>query len=45
MDEMLQYEKKTAKTERIYTYEKAVERYYPSMLVKLNERLQHTLNL
>lgn len=33
---MLQYEKKTAKTERIYTYEKAVERYYPSMLVKLN---------
>lgn len=26
IDEMLQYEKKTAKTERIYTYEKAVER-------------------
>lgn len=47
IDEMLQYEKKTAKTERIYTYEKAVERYYTATLVKLNERLvpQHTLNL
>lgn len=45
IDEMLQYEKKTVKTERIYTYEKAVERYYSTRLVKLNERLQHTLNL
>lgn len=32
MDEMLQYEKKTEKTERIYTYEKAVERYYTTTL-------------
>lgn len=28
MDEMLQYERKTEKTERIYTYEKAADRYY-----------------
>lgn len=30
MDQMLQFEKNTEKTERIYTYEKAVERYYPT---------------
>lgn len=35
IDEILQYEKNTAKTERIYTYEKAVERYYTPTLVKL----------
>lgn len=28
MDEMLQYEKKTEEKKRVYTYEKAAERYY-----------------
>lgn len=28
MDEMLQFEKKTEEKKRVYTYEKALERYY-----------------
>ena len=44
IDEMLQYEKNKTKTDRIYTYEKAFERYYTVML---NERFvpQHVLML
>lgn len=38
MDEMCRYEGKTEKSERIYTYEKAVERYGGATLPHQAER-------